>query len=234
MTFFDGVVGPPARRCGAVDVHTTSPQPRPAVVLVHGGPIPPDARPRPRESPVFAGYAALAAAAGLAAVTFDHRLHSAEHYPDAAADVAAAVEQARGLEEVDADRVALWFFSGGGALAADWLRATPPWLRAVAWTYPVLAPPPSRPDLPRFDCVAAVAGAAGLPGLLVRVGREYAALVPAQDAFVAAAPSLEVIDIPDAEHGYEIGAASRAARAAIERAVAWVAATLTRPAVPTP
>lgn len=56
---------------------------------------------------------------GVVAVTVDHRLHSLADYPTAAIDVASAVQQARTLTEVDADRVALWFFSGGGLLTAD-------------------------------------------------------------------------------------------------------------------
>ncbi len=71
---------------------------------------------------------------------FDHRLQSVADYSIAAQDVASAVEQARGFDGVDPDRVGLWFFSGGGLLVADWLAAPPPWLRCVAMTYPVLTP----------------------------------------------------------------------------------------------
>src|ERR1022692_231589 len=66
-------------------------------------------------------------------------LHSAGDFETAAADVAAAVEQARADPRVDPGRLALWFFSGGGLLLADWLRDPPGWLRCVAATYPVLA-----------------------------------------------------------------------------------------------
>ena len=78
----------------------------------------------------------------MIAVTVDHRLYDTAAYPIAAADVRAAVKDTRALEGVDAQRVALWFFSGGGLLATEWLADPPPWLRCVALTYPVLAPPP--------------------------------------------------------------------------------------------
>ena len=202
---------------------------RPAVLFVHGGPIPEGHS--PRDSEIFLGYGALAAASGLVGITFDHRLHSEAHYPRAADDVAAAVEQARGLDVVDPDRLVLWFFSGGGALAASWLRAAPAWLRGIAWTYPVLAPPPDwSGDGPRFDCVAAVAAHPELPTLLVRVGDELPFVRPSQEAFVAAAgeagAALDVVDVPGAPHGFEGQPHDADRRAAVDRAMGWVAARL--------
>src|SRR5689334_10344075 len=52
------------------------PAPRPAVVLVHGGPVPPRWLPTPRDWPVFVGYARALAAAGVVGVPVDHRFHS--------------------------------------------------------------------------------------------------------------------------------------------------------------
>ena len=203
---------------------------RPAVIFIHGGPVPENHRPRPRDSGVFLGYGALAAASGLVGITFDHRLHSDMHYPQAADDVVAVVERTRALDVVDPDRIVLWFFSGGGALAASWLRDAPSWLRGIAWTYPVLAPPPDWPgDGPRFDAVMAVAAHPALPKLLVRVGDEYPFIAPTQDAFVAAArdvgASLDVLDIPHAVHGFEVQAYDAGYRATVDQAMDWVAAT---------
>jgi dienelactone hydrolase len=75
-------------------------------------------------------------------VTLDHRLHGQGDFETAAADVAAAAGQARADPRVDPGRLALWFFSGGGPLLADWLREPPGWLRCVAATYPRLAATP--------------------------------------------------------------------------------------------
>lgn len=225
---------PPARRVEGdrLDAYTaagTGDRRRPALVIVHGGPVPPDAR--PRDWPGFVGYASLAAARGLVGVVVEHRLHSDQHYPTAAGDVAAAVERVRALDGVDPDRIGLWFFSGAGPLAVDWMVAAPPWLRAVAWNYPVLAPPPDWDgDIPRFDAIAAVSAAPDLPLVLLRVGREYPPLVPDQDRFVAEArrvgAALDVVDIPDADHGFEGLDHPDHARTAVDRAMDLLTARL--------
>lgn len=100
----------PAKRHsqGNIDVHAArgpTGVPRPVVVFVPGGPLPAEVEPKPRDWPTFLGYGALAAASGMVGVTLDHRLHSIADYSIAAQDVASAVEQARGLDGVDPDRV---------------------------------------------------------------------------------------------------------------------------------
>jgi acetyl esterase/lipase len=145
-------------RAGRVDLYLPgSGGPRPAIVFVHGGPVPAQARPTPRDWPAYAGYGRYAASQGAVGVTVDHRLHGLGDYPRAAEDVAAAVEVARADPQVDAQRVALWFFSGGGLLSAGWLAAPPAWLRCVAATYPLLAPLPDWRDV---DAAAGESGAA--------------------------------------------------------------------------
>ena len=214
------------------DVYTAAPKERrPAVIFVHGGPIPEGQDPSPRRRPTFIGYGDLAASAGLAGITFDHRLYEMERYPDSAEDVAAVVEKVRRNPHVDPDRIALWFFSGGGALAADWLHDRPSWLRAVAWNYPVLAPPRDwSGDIERFDCTKAVTEAPDLPKLLVRVGDEYSSLASTQDAFIESARSsssaLEVIDLPASTHGFESLKYDKAARDSVGEAMAWAARML--------
>jgi dienelactone hydrolase len=81
----------------------------------------------------------MVASRGIAGVTVDHRLHDPADYPRAAADVAAAIQAVRADPRIDAGRIGLWFFSGGGLLLADWLRTPPDWLRCAAATYPLLA-----------------------------------------------------------------------------------------------
>ena len=172
-TLFGGIDPAHRVRTDRLDVYTSpsADGPRPAIVLVHGGPVAPDAQ--PRDWPGAVGYATLAAASALTGIVIEHRLHSGEHYPVAADDLVAAVEETRALEAVDPDRVGLWFFSGGGPLAVDWMRDTPPWLRCLVWTYPVLAPPPDWDgDVPRFDAIAALGACRDLPKLLMRVEHE--------------------------------------------------------------
>ena len=245
--FLLGVPELPRERAGRVDLYPPRADsdsdgddraPRPAVVFIHGGPVPVDAEPTPRDWPSLVGYARYAASLGVFGVTVDHRLHGLGDYPRSAEDIAAAVELVRADPRVDAERVALWFFSAGGLLAADWLAAPPTWLRCLAATYPLLAPLPNWGlSASRFRPAGAVGGAGDLPIVLTRVGlesREFAATV---EQFVAAAEDgkahLEIIDVPLARHGFETTdeadqprEAIGQAREAVERAMRTMLAHL--------
>ncbi|MEU3366000.1 alpha/beta hydrolase [Streptomyces pseudogriseolus] len=215
----------PWERHGTVDLHLPEAEaPRPAVLFVHGGPVPAGARPTPRDWPTLRGYARCAAAGGAVAAVVDHRLHDLDGYERAAADVAAAVDFLRADPRVDADRVALWFFSGGGPMAADWLDAPPPWLRCLAATYPVLGPLPGWGLTGgRFHPARAVANAGALPVVLTRVGREVPAIAATVEQFLAAAEDcgadVEVIDVPNGRHAFETVDPTDASRDAVRRAM---------------
>ncbi|NGO77121.1 alpha/beta hydrolase [Streptomyces sp. YC504] len=212
-------------RHGNVDLFLpAAPGPRPAVVFVHGGPVPADMRPSPREWPTFVGYARYVAAQGAVGVTLDHRLHDVADYAVASADLAAAVEQVRADPRVDASRIALWFFSGSGPMTADWLSATPPWLRCLAANYPIMAPLASwglGPGQVRPADVVAQAGQ--LPLLLVRAGLETSAIAATVTEFVTAARAadarLEVIDVPNGHHSFEGVDRTDESRAAVRDSV---------------
>jgi dienelactone hydrolase len=109
---------------------------------------------------------------------------------------------------VDGERIALWFFSAGALLAADWLAAPPPWLRCVAASYPVLAPPPGWGLTgSRFRPADAVRGAGRLPIVLTRVELESPRFAATVEEFLTAAEdcgaAVEVVDVPLAHHGFE-------------------------------
>lgn len=229
----------PRERIGNVDLYLPddlpgSPgadRPQPAVVLVHGGPISADLRPTPRDWPMYTGYARQLAGLGVVGVTLDHRLHGLADYGLAARDVAAAVELVRADPRVDGERIALWFFSGGGLLTADWLAAPPPWLRCVAANYPVLAPLPGWSAVDsRFRPAAAVHGAGRLPIVLTRVGLEHPEIAATVEEFLAAAKDadaeLEVVDVPLGHHGFETLDRTEQSRRAVEHAVGSVLARL--------
>ncbi|GIJ66971.1 alpha/beta hydrolase [Virgisporangium ochraceum] len=218
---------------------------RPAVVFVHGGPLPPTVSPRPREWPVYRGYGALVASRGAVGVTIDHDLHDVDAYPRAADQVVAAVDRVRRHPRVDADRVALWFFSGGGPLSADWLRDPPAWLRCVALTYPLLGAVAGFTPAVRFrpaDAVeavgvAAAAGVAGamranaLPIVLTRVGLERPAIASTVEAFVATAREAEadvsIVDVPNGRHSFDLLDHTDESRQAVTTALDRVLANLT-------
>jgi acetyl esterase/lipase len=204
-----------------IDVYspTGPPRTRPAVLLVHGGPIP---RTGARNMGVFVSYGELLAASGLVAVAFDHRFLAPERLPDAREDVVAAVEHVRSgaaALHVDPDRLALWAFSGGGPLLAAPLRERPPWLRAVVAYYAMLdlrQPPPGAegtigPEQRReFSAVESLGeDARTAPPLLVaRAGRDEPWLNGGIDRFLQAAlargATLDLLTHPDGRHGFDI------------------------------
>ncbi|MFD6296814.1 alpha/beta fold hydrolase [Streptomyces sp. NPDC060235] len=219
----------PRERVGRIDLHLPDALPAdgsrwPAVVFVHGGPVHPDVRPTPRDWPAFVGYGRLVAGMGVVGVTLDHRLHDLGDFGQAAEDVNEAIDLVRADPRVDGTRVAIWFFSAGGLLSADWLAAPPPWLRCVAATYPVLAPPPNwgRVD-PRFRPVDAVRAAGRLPIVLTRPELDRAEIAVTVDEFLAVAKEcgadVEVIDVPLGRHGFETTDRTEQAVRAVEQAV---------------
>ncbi|MFJ4970555.1 alpha/beta fold hydrolase [Streptomyces sp. NPDC088755] len=222
----------PRERTGNTDLYLPEgPGPHPAVVFVHGGPVPAGTRPTPRDWPALRGYAGHVAGHGAVGVTLDHRLHAVTDYERAAEDVAAAVARVRADPRVDADRIALWFFSGGGPLTADWLAAPPAWLRCLAVNYPILAPLPNWGVVGgRFHPVRAVAHAGELPIVLVRAGREMAEIAATVEEFLTEAArrgaAVEVVDVPEGRHGFETHDSTDEARAAVRRAVGAVLAHL--------
>ncbi|WP_327352612.1 alpha/beta fold hydrolase [Streptomyces sp. NBC_01304] len=206
------------------DIDGSPQQPFPAVVFVHGGPVPEGVRPTPRDWPTYAGYGSYVAELGAVGVIVDHRLHDLADYGRAAEDVAAAVALVRADPRVDEDRVALWFFSGGGLLSADWLAAPPPWLRSVAATYPILAPLPNWPLADRrFRPADTLPAAGSLPVVLTQVGLEMPEIAATVEEFRAAAKDcgadLEVIEVPGAHHGFETVDHTDETREAVRRAV---------------
>ncbi|MFD3991307.1 alpha/beta fold hydrolase [Streptomyces sp. NPDC058583] len=229
----------PRERRGRVDLHLPgalgaptegdqrlpeAERPRPAVVFVHGGPVAPDQRPTPRDTPFFLGYARYAASLGAIGVTLDHRLHGIADFPLAAGDLADAVALVRADPRVDGERIALWFFSAGGLLAADWLAAPPPWLRCLAASYPALAPLPGWGAVEsRFRPADVVGTADGPPIVLTRAGREHPAFAATVEEFLTAAgrngTDVEIVDVPHGHHSFELVDPTEESRACVERAM---------------
>jgi dienelactone hydrolase len=221
-----------AERHGPVDLYLPDDvtRPQPAVLIVHGGPIPAGVRPTPRDWPAYQGYGSLVAYGGAVGAVVDHELHTPADYPAAEDDVRRALDLLRADSRVDGERIAIWFFSGGALLSAGWLGDPPAWLRCVALTYPVLTPPPGWDVAPRYRPVEAVANAGDLPIVLTRVGRENPDLAVGVQSFVDAAvkANLEIIDVPQGRHGFDTLDDDDDSRAAIRRAADAVLAAATR------
>lgn len=213
-------------RVGDVDVYRpAAPGRRPAVLFVHGGPGPFDLKVFPRDWPLFQGYATAAAERGLVGAVVDHSLVlGMDQLATASDQVEAAVGQLRADEQVDPERILLWFFSGGGLLAGEWLDSRPEWLRGIALSYPMLDGPA---DL--ISATEVVGNHPDLPMLLIRVGLEQEAAATAVQAFVEAAgatSALRIIDIPDGRHGFDVLDDTDRSRSAIREALDWAAKIL--------
>ncbi|GIG67447.1 alpha/beta hydrolase [Phytomonospora endophytica] len=217
----------PRERHGHWDLYDPqSDHPRPLVVFVHGGPVNPAWPASPRDWHVYRGYGAQVAARGFTAVTVDHRLHGGDAYPQAYADVLDAVEAARADERVDADRVAVWVFSGGGPMLAPLLRDRPSWLKVLGATYPALdsfldVKPPEG-----FHPLEELADAPAIPLVFTRVGLERDFLAPAQATFLEEAEggplAVELIEVPNGVHGFDHTNDTDESRTAVDLAIGKV------------
>jgi acetyl esterase/lipase len=217
-------------------------RPRPAVILIHGGPIP---QLGAKNMGVFLSYGELIAASGLVAVTFDHRFLGPARLQEAASDVADLVSHVRANASslgIDPERIALWAFSGGGPFLSSALRDRPGWLKAVAAFYAVLdlqQPPPGAPDnglsaetRTQFSPVAALGqDARSAPPILVaRAGLDNPWLNDGVDRFVAAALSrgatLDLLTHPTGRHAFDILDDDARSKQIIRRAVEFLRAHL--------
>jgi acetyl esterase/lipase len=214
-------------RVGELDFHRPTGTARTgAILLVHGGPGPAHLKVSPRDWPVYQGYAAAIAQRGQVAVLVDHSLiRGLDQLATAADDVEAAVGVLRADPQVDPDRIVLWFFSGAGLLAGEWLDSRPDWLRAVALTYPLLATPPGVDEL--VSAAEVIGKHKDLPVLLTRVGREREELARPVAEFVSAGgAALDIIDVPKGQHGFDMLDHSEESRAAVTKALDWAIAHL--------
>lgn len=215
--------------------------PRPAVIFVHGGPVPPGLG--AKEMGMFLSYGRLAAAAGFVGITFNHRFHSPALAPEADKDVADLVAHVRknaGDLGVDRDRIALWAFSGGGPFLARWLGDPPGYLRALVSYYAVLdirEPPPGQPDKLSSDVRARLSPVSRLalstrpvPLLIARAGQDNPFLNGTVDAFVAEAlkqnAPFELLNHPDGRHGFDILDDDARSREIITRTLAFLKTNL--------
>jgi len=221
--------GPDVRvdRLGEIDLYRPPGTARGgAILFVHGGPGPADLEVMPRDWPVYKGYATAAARRGLVAAVVDHSLiRGLDRLVTAADEVEAAVGVLRSDPRVDPDRVGLWFFSGAGLLAGEWLDSRPDWLRFVALTYPLLATPPGVDDL--VTAAEVIGKHKDLPVLLTRAGLEREELAGPVAEFVSAGgAALDIIDVPKGHHGFDMLDHTEESRAAVTRALDWAIAQL--------
>lgn len=181
----------------------------PAVVLIHGGPLPGLGA---RRWGMFTSYGRMLAASGMTGIAFDHRFLGPDRLRDSAADVADLVKHVRENAKtlgVDANRLALWAFSGGGPLLASPLRERQNWLKLVVAYYGIMEVPGAAND-DRYSAIAALGrDASNAPPIVVaRAGRDDPAINSTIDRFLAAAntagATVDLFTHPSGRHAFDI------------------------------
>lgn len=216
----------------------------PVIFFIHGGYIPRNTTFLPKEWGVYQSYGRLAAASGLAGVTFNYRYWgwSREDMERSFGDVLDAIRFVRSQAaeySVDAERVALWAFSGGGPHLAIPLREKLDFVRCLVSFYAILdlslqtrwakldaekeksaefSPVTYlRKDGPKFP-----------PVFIGRAGHDSPVINGAVDRFVAQALALnqmiELMNHPEGRHGFDILNDDSRSREIIARALEFIKA----------
>jgi acetyl esterase/lipase len=218
---------------------------RPAVILIHGGPI--AAGMAPPEWGIYRSYGELIAASGLVAVTFKHRLYGSDRLEGAAEDVAALLAYVRANARdlgIDPDRLALWAFSGGGPLLSPAIRDPQPSIRCLVAYYAPLdyrrAPAAAfGGQIPEetIEKLSPFPRASKSPGtwppiLVARAGRDLPWIRDSVDTFVRTAlekgVTIDLMNHPRGRHAFDILDADERSREIIGRTVAYLIEHLNR------
>ena len=179
----------------------------PAIIFIHGGPIPDNMLTEPKEWGIFVSYGQLAAASGFVGVTFNHRFYLGGQPRNAQEDVIDLIAYVRANAatlRIDPERLTLWAFSGGGALLSAVLRDAPPYIRCLVAYYTLLDKPfltggLSVEALLEFSPlhhlqkrIAAKTDVTLPPILIARAGKDTPAINGPIDRFVQAALALNM------------------------------------------
>ena len=213
---------------------------RPAVVLVHGGALPPNLLTEPKEWGQFRSLGELLAASGFVAVTFNHRFFAMSALAEPESDLVALLERIRGGSDdlrIDGGRIGLWAFSGSGLLLARPMRESPPFVRALVSYYAILDPsglekarPGSITDRIARDFsplrVLAERGNAIPPLLIARAGLDRPQINESVDRFVLLAleknADLELVNVPEGHHGFDIDDPGERTRQVLRRTLEFL------------
>ncbi len=225
---------------------TTGPDRIPAVIFVHGGPLPPSFQPEPRVWGVFKSYGRLMAASGLVGVVFTHRYAGATSagLETSFADVEAAIRFVRenaASYHIDPDRVALWVFSGGGLHLSLGLRGDKPFIRCLVSFYGILDPREFKPQpgpaeeaLRKYSPLDVLSDPAAVlpPVLIARAGLDSHGINAGVEKFVVKMMQLNrditLLSHPQGRHGFDILNDDQQSRDTIAAAVAFVRSRLAR------
>ena len=216
-------------RSGMLDLYLPASTPAPAVLMVHGGPVPRDREVRPPDWPAYRGYGALLAQAGLVCGMFEHGFVDEDTLGTAQENIRDAAVALRADPRVDPDRFGMWFFSAGGLFMGSVLADPAAWgVAAVSGSYAAVGHPDVRdPAFPRATLTAELSD---IPLLLVLPEHDFEWIVTESTELLERCAtghrSVEVIDVPGGHHAFETVDDTDEARDAVQRSVAWWAEVL--------
>jgi acetyl esterase/lipase len=212
-------------------------KPLPAVVFIHGGPLPSNLRTEPKDWGVYVSYGQLAAASGFVGVTFNHRYYGFGRLRDAQSDVNDLVAYLRANAAtlgIDADRITLWAFSGGGLFLSDALREAPPHIRCLIAYYAVLDVAPSEAGgedaAKKFSPLHQLKqkGQAAPPLFVARAGLDNPELNGATDRFAQEAmtrnATIDFVNHAAGHHGFDARNDDERTREIIRRTIEFIRA----------
>jgi acetyl esterase/lipase len=197
---------------------------RPAILFIHGGPLPPNLLTEPKEWGCYISHGQLAAVSGLVGVTFNYRYRGLDEksFEQSAGDVSDAIAFIRnraGLLHVDPQRICLWAFSGGGPHLVTALREPTDYIRCIVSYYAILdmGDVPQGPGFPLITSEVAEKYSparylneenAGIPPVFIgRAGLDRPYLNGSVDRFISRAfqcgVALEVCNHPAGRHGFD-------------------------------
>jgi dienelactone hydrolase len=211
-------------RSGVLDLYLPAATPAPAVLMVHGGPVPRDRQVRPPAWPAYRGYGALLAHAGVVGGMFEHGFVDDKTLGTAQENIRDAAVALRADARVDPDRFGMWFFSAGGLFMGSVLADPPAWgVAAVAGTYAAVGHPDTGdPVLPPATVPAELSG---IPLLLVLPEYDFEWIATASTELLERCATkhraVDVIEVPGGHHGFETADDTDQARDAIRRSITW-------------
>jgi acetyl esterase/lipase len=216
---------------------------RPAVIFIHGGPLPRNLRTGPKDWNVFVSYGKLVAASGMIGVTFNHRLYGDwKSVANSESDLADLIAYLRSNADdlgIDGDRLTLWAFSGGGPLLSLAMHGPVPYIRCLVSYYSVLdleqeskesdgtLPDQALADFsPLHQLERNDKGIA--PMFIARMGQDFPGLNKALGLFLPVAltknMNLTLSNDPEGHHGFDIEDNTEASREIIQRTLEFVKA----------
>jgi acetyl esterase/lipase len=200
----------------------TPAEPLPAILFIHGGPIPPGAVPLPKDWGVFIAYGQLAAASGMAGFMFNHRYFDKQNESLAKEDIQAVLEYLianAGALGVNARRLCVWIFSGGGKLLPAILQHSEA-IKTLVLYYTLLESKGNAAFWQKINDKIAVCAAKG--------GLDRPNINQSIDRFIerarAAEAAVELFEHPTGRHGFDVLDDDPTTREIIAKTIAFVKA----------